>query len=123
MKALDTRLKPARKSIDGGGTRQNHGANMGLRLVATPNSAHTAVIALDGDGPAIAAWRRVDTSAARSNTDPNAGSGYYDPHSGLGSTSGRTAIIEVILLANTGRPLDVPAAGPAGPAAHCNGGD
>jgi hypothetical protein len=93
----------------------------GLRLVATPNSAHAAVVALDGDGPAIAAWRHIDTPAARTNTDPNASSRHYDPDSRLGSTAGRTAIVQIILLANRGRALDVPAAVPAGPATHCNG--
>src|SRR5215212_8800563 len=101
---------------------ENHRLVCGLGLVAPPNSAHTAVIALHGDGPAIAAWRHIDTPAARTNTDPNAGSRHYDPDSRLGSTAGRTAIVEVILLANGGRPLDVPAAVPAGPATHCNGG-
>ena len=51
--------------------RQKRQSMHGLSLVATPNSAHTAVIALDGDGPAIAPWRSKDTRAARTNTDPN----------------------------------------------------
>ena len=90
----------------------------GLSLVATPNSAHTAIIALDGDGPAIAAWPHIDTPAAGANTDPNARSRHHDSDSRLRSTAGRTAVVEVILLANGRRPLDLPAAVPAGAAAH-----
>ena len=102
---------------------ENHRSICGRRLVATPNSADAAVIAFDGNGPAIAAWRHIDTPAAGTNTDTNASSRHYDPDSRFGSTAGRTAVVEVILLANRGRPLDVPAAVPAGPAAHCNGGN
>ena len=66
---------------------ENHRPICGSRLVATPNSAHTAVVALDGDRPAIAAWRRIDTPAARTNADPNAGARHDDPDSRPGATA------------------------------------
>src|SRR5215210_6585336 len=90
-------------------------------LVAPPNSAHTAVIALDGDSPAVAPRRYVDAAAAWTDTNSNASPGHHEADSRFGSTAGRTAVVEVILLADRRRALDVSAAVPARPATHCNG--
>lgn len=93
-----------------------------MGLVTTPNAAHCPVVTFDGDSPAISSGRHVDAAAAGADANPDASSGDHYAYARLRSPSGRAAIVEIILLANGWRTLDVPAAASARPAAHCNGG-
>src|SRR3954464_9552766 len=88
--------------------------------IAAPDAAHRAVIALDRYSSAIAAGCYIHTAATWADTNSDPSSGHYDAGSRLRSAAGRTAIVEVVLLTNGWRTLNIPASAPAGTAAHCN---